>query len=82
VQVGDRIEAVDGPVLPALAAGGAEDLHAQIAGEGPGRAADPGQEPLVGGLVAGLDAAGDGSGDRRVGWRLSVHAYHPPLGRR
>jgi hypothetical protein len=62
--VGDRVEAVDDPVLAALAAGGAEDLHAEIAGECPGGAADAGQELLVGSLVAGLDAPADGSGDR------------------
>ena len=72
MQVGERIEAVHGPVLAAPPGGGAEDLDAQIAGEGPGGAADAGQEPLVGGLMAGLDPPGDRGGDRPVGvWRAA-----------
>ena len=46
-QVGERVEAADDPV-PARAAGGAEYLFAEVAGEGPGRAPDAGQGLLVG----------------------------------
>jgi hypothetical protein len=80
-QVGGQVEAVDGAIFAAVAAGGgAEDLDAQIAGEGPGGAADAGQELLVGGLVAGLDPPGDRGGDRPVGagGQLRFHACYPP----
>src|SRR4029450_7870626 len=46
-QVGERVKAVDDPVLAAAAGGGAEDLDTEIAGKRPGRAADAGQEPLI-----------------------------------
>src|SRR5262245_57804338 len=53
-QVGGRVEAADDPVPAARAAGGAEYLFAEVAGEGPGRAPDAGQGLLVGRPVPGL----------------------------
>jgi hypothetical protein len=76
--VGGGVEAVDGPVLVGSSGWGAEDLDAEVAGEGPGGAADAGQELLVGGLMAGLDPPGDRDGDRPLqAGRLRIQTHHP-----